>query len=179
MWKSLTLLRFGEAPCAHCCGAKQLHLSLLKSFSWKRWISRFTLHVTKKDLWRVRVSETLSQERPFRLVFQQWQCSHHHHHVMPPARFSLTLFCHPSLSSIASSKSSGLHLVSAQSCCMYVLAGCPAFARPCEGVHRSMSLMSSSLLLQQCLACLVRLIWIVFMIDGKWPYSCCFVGCCL
>ena len=61
----------------------------------------------------------------------------------------------------------------------WFLAGSPAFARPCEGVHRSTSLMSSSLLLQQCPACLVRLTWIVFMIGGKWPYSCCFEGCCL
>ena len=29
----------------------------------------------------------------------------------------------------------GPHLVSAQSCCMKVRAGRPAFARPCEGVH--------------------------------------------
>ena len=39
--------------------------------------------------------------------------------------------------------------------CMYVRAGHPAFARPYVGVHRSTSLMSSSLLLQQCPACLV------------------------
>ena len=39
---------------------------------------------------------------------------------------------------------------------MYVRAGRPAFARPCVGVHKSTSLMSSSLLLQQCPACLVR-----------------------
>ena len=38
--------------------------------------------------------------------------------------------------------------------------------------------MSSSLLLQQCRACLVRLILIVFVMGGRWPYSCCFVGCC-
>ena len=36
--------------------------------------------------------------------------------------------------------------------------------------------MSSSLLLHQCPACLVRLTWIVFVIGGWWPYSCCFVG---
>ena len=41
--------------------------------------------------------------------------------------------------------------------CMYVRAGRPAFARPYVGVHRSTSLMSSSLFLQQCPACLVRL----------------------
>ena len=33
---------------------------------------------------------------------------------------------------------------------MNVRAGRPAFARPYVGVHRSISLMSSSLLLQQC-----------------------------
>ena len=40
---------------------------------------------------------------------------------------------------------------------MYVRAGRPAFARPCVGIHKSTYLMSSSLLLQQCPACLVRL----------------------
>ena len=39
---------------------------------------------------------------------------------------------------------------------MYVRDGRPAFARPRVGVHKSTSLMSSSLLLQQCPACLVR-----------------------
>ena len=51
-------------------------------------------------------------------------------------------------------------------------------ARLYVGVHRSTSLMSSSLLLQQCPACLVRLTWIVFVIGGRWPYSWCLVGCC-
>ena len=37
--------------------------------------------------------------------------------------------------------------------------------------------MSSSLFFQQCPAYLVRLTWIVFVMGGKWPYSCCFVGC--
>ena len=36
--------------------------------------------------------------------------------------------------------------------------------------------MSSSLLLQQCPACLVRLTWIVFVMGGRWPYSWFFVG---
>ena len=48
-----------------------------------------------------------------------------------------------------------------------------------KGVHRSTSLMSSSLLLRQCPACLVHITWIVFLMGGRWPYSCCFVGCCL
>ena len=75
-------------------------------------------------------------------------------------------------------RSSGQHPVSSHSCWMYVRAGRPAFARPCVGVHKSTSLMSSSLLLQQCPACLVRLTWIVFVIGGMWPYSWCLVGCC-
>ena len=87
---------------------------------------------------------------------------HHHHHVVPLAQISLTLSRHFSLSFIASGRSSGLPPVSSHSCCMYVLAGRPAFARPYVGVHRSTSLMSSSLHLQQCLVCLVRLTWMVF-----------------
>ena len=62
---------------------------------------------------------------------------------------------------------------------MYVRAGRLAFAQPYVGVHKSTSLMSSSLLLQQCPACLVRLTWIVFVMGGRWPYSVCLVGCCL
>ena len=96
-----------------------------------------------------------------------------------PAWISLTLSCHLSLLSIASSRSSSLHPVSAQSCCIQVLADRPAFAHLCEGVHRSMSLMRLSLLLRQYPACLVCLTWIVFVMGGRWPYSCCFVVCCL
>ena len=113
------------------------------------------------------------------LVSDSGKCHHHrHHHVVLSARISLILYHHPSLSSIARGRSSRIHPISAQSCCMQIQAGRPAFARPCEGVHRSTSLTSSSLLLQLCPACLVRLILIVFVMDGRWPYSCCFVSCC-
>ena len=80
-----------------------------------------------------------------------------------PAQISLTLSRHFSLSFIAFGRSSGLHPVSSHSCCMYVRAGRPAIAWPYAGVHKSTSLMSSSLLLQQCPACLVRLTCIVFV----------------
>ena len=103
---------------------------------------------------------------------------HHHHHIVLVARISLTLSRHSSLSFIALGRSSGQQPVSSHSCWMYVRAGRPAFARPCVGIHKSTSLMSSSLLLQQCPACLVRLTWIVFVIGGRWPYSWCLVGCC-
>ena len=102
----------------------------------------------------------------------------YHHHIVLVARISLTLSRHSSLSFIALGRSSGQHPVSSHSCWMYVRAGRPAFARPCVGIHKSTSLMSSSLLLQQCPACLVRLTWIVFVIGGRRPYSWCLVGCC-
>ena len=85
---------------------------------------------------------------------------HHHHHLALVARISLTLSRHSSLSSITLGRSSGQHPVSSHSCWMYVRAGRPAFARPCVGVHKSTSLMSSYLLLQQCPAC-------PFMVDGE------------
>ena len=106
------------------------------------------------------------------------QCQYHHHPVMPLAWIYRNLSRHFSLSVIASGRSSGLHPVSSHSCWMYVRAGRPAFARSYLGVHKSTSLMSLSLLLQQCPACLVRLAWILFVIGGRWPYSWWLVGCC-
>ena len=119
-------------------------------------------------------SFTLFQSR----VCQNIYIYHHHHHITLVARISLTLSRHSSLSFIALGRSSGQQPVSSHSCWMYVRAGRPAFARPCVGIHKSTSLMSSSLLLQQCPACLVRLTWIVFVIGGRWPYSWGLVGCC-
>ena len=119
------------------------------------------------------------KKNAFKSIFQEISGYHHHHpHVMPLARISLTLSRHFSLSFIASGRSSGLHPVSSHSCCMYVQAGRPAFAWPYDWVHRSISLMSSSLFLQQCPACLVRLTRIVFVMGGRWSYSWCLVGCC-
>ena len=87
---------------------------------------------------------------------------HHHHHDVRLARISLTLSLHVSLSFIAFGRSSGLHPVSSHICFMNVRAGRPAFDWPYAGVHRSTSLTISSLLLQQCLVCLVRLACIGF-----------------
>ena len=52
----------------------------------------------------------------------------------------------------------------------------PYFCSVCEGVIRSTSHMSSSLLLQQCPVYLVRQTLIIFVMGRRWPYSCCFVG---
>ena len=70
---------------------------------------------------------------------------HHPHHFVLLARTSVTLSRHCSLSFTASGRSSRLHPVSSHSCRVY---GRPAFARPYVRVHKSTSLMSSSLLLQ-------------------------------
>ena len=75
---------------------------------------------------------------------------HDHHHIVLVARIYLTLSRHSSLSFIALGRSSGQQPVSSHSCWMYVRAGRPAFARPCVGIHKRTSLISSSLLLQQC-----------------------------
>ena len=91
----------------------------------------------------------------------------YHHDVVPLTRISLTLSRHFSLSFFASGRSSGLHPVSSHSCCMYVRDGRPPFARPYVGVHRSTLLMSLSLLLQQCPACLVRLTCLNSFRDGR------------
>ena len=109
------------------------------------------------------------------LFIHQLLNQYHHHHVVPLVRISLTLSRHFSQSFIAFGRSSGLHPVSSHSCCMYIRAGRPVFAWPYVGVHRSTSLISSPLLLQQCPACLVRLTCIVFVMGGKWPYSWCLV----
>ena len=95
---------------------------------------------------------------------------HHHHHVALVARISLTLSRHSSLSFIAPGRSSGQHPVSSHSCWMYARAGRPAFARPCVGVHKSTSLMSSSLLLQQCPASPKRHSWCNGYHCRKWTW---------
>ena len=126
---------------------------------------------------RTKGPSDLSEFRRGRILGQH-ESGLHHHHVVPLARIFLTLSLHFSQSFIAFSRCSGLHPISSHRCCMYVRAGHPAFAWPYAGVHRSTSVMSSFLLLQQCHACLARLTCIVFMMGGKWPYSWCLVGCC-
>ena len=57
-------------------------------------------------------------EQSYRTLFSMARCLLHHHHVAPPARTSLTVSRHFSLSFIASGRSSGLQPVSSHSCCM-------------------------------------------------------------
>ena len=93
---------------------------------------------------------------------------HHHHDVMPPARISLD-----PLSPLLPIVHRFWQVLWATS---HIL---PELAWPCEGVHKRTLLMSSSPLVQECPACLVRLSLIVFVMGSRWPYNWCFVGCCL
>ena len=149
---------------------------LLKRFEvdsevvWRPWLKPMTISLNKFVQWYWKVFSCNFGKYKVRCLYyfhfyeiqttvysshSLYACIyHHHHHVVPQARISLTLSRHFSLSFIASSRSLGLNPVSSHSCCMYVLAGRPALARPYVGVHRSISLMSLSLLLQQCPACL-------------------------
>ena len=63
------------------------------------------------------------------------------------------------------------HPVSPQSWWIEVFAGWSKLAHPYIEIHGRTLLMSSSLLLQQCPACLVHLTLMVFEMGGKWPYS--------
>ena len=66
------------------------------------------------------------------------------------ARHSMTHFLYSSLSPIAVFSSSVVHPLSSLSCAVYVFCVCPDFCCQCNGSHRSTSLISSSLLRQQC-----------------------------
>ena len=87
-----------------------------------------------------------------------------HHQVALIACSSLCIACHLSLSSIGLFRFARRHLVSIQSCCVCV--------------HKRMLFMSLSLLLQQCLTCLVRFTWMICEMESKLLYCWCFVGCC-
>ena len=91
------------------------------------------------------------------------------HQGMLITQISLTLFHPPVLSSIALGKSSWQHPVSVQSWWMQAFVGRPTLV--CVGVHRRMSLMSSTLLYQPFSAYLDRFTWMVCEIGYKWSYS--------
>ena len=99
---------------------------------------------------------------------------HHHHHVMPLARISPTLSHHSSLLSIAFGKSFTLYPVSIQSC----LASRPTPTLPYDGGPQENTNYEFDFTPLVGLACLVRLVWMIWEMGGRWPYSCCFVGCC-
>ena len=100
------------------------------------------------------VSLSLSLSQYIYIYIYIYISCHAHRTDFPDSR-------HSSLSSIASGRSFRRHPVSVQICYWWVLVGQPILARLYEGVHSRMSFMTSSLLIQQCPACLVRLIRLV------------------
>ena len=136
------------------------------------WVTKTNMKLTWNTL-------CIKKIQSFIFLFSVSHCYLLHHHEAPPAQNSLTLSCHPSLSSIAPGRSSRLHpYISTEllyigsswwSCfCLFLWRG------PQEHVAYELYL-----LLHQCPACLVRLTWIVFVMGGWWLHSCYFVRCCL
>ena len=113
------------------------------------------------------------------LCWRRWGIVHHHHHyVMPLAWISCSSLATPSYrSSLLAVPQGYIPYPHRDAVCRFELVILLWFScmRGSIGEHH----MSSSLLLQQCPACLVRLTLIVFVMGGRWPYSWCFVGCCL
>ena len=102
--------------------------------------------------------------------------TNHHHHVELSARTSLTFSRHPPYPPLFPAGLQKYILYQHRAAvCRLELVVRPFLVqvKGSTGVH---PLMTSSLLLQQCPACLVRLILIVFVMGGWWPYIC-FVGC--
>ena len=90
------------------------------------WLRYQTLVVAKGSLNGRHVSLFIPFQRGNRTIreFPNFRASnmslyiHHHHQDVSPARISLTISRHFSLSFITSGRSSGLHPVSLHSCCM-------------------------------------------------------------
>ena len=84
----------------------------------------------------------------------------------------------PSISIVhCSRRSSRLYPVSAQSCCIYILAGRPCLCSsmwrgPQEYITYEFVFTSPAVSRKSGSSR-------VFVIGGRWPYSCCSVGCCL
>ena len=76
-----------------------------------------TCTISSYDSWRWFVTNNYCIRKKNEMISIGMYHHHHHNHVMLSAQISLTLSRHPSLSSIASGRSSGQHTVSAQSCC--------------------------------------------------------------
>ena len=101
---------------------------------------------------------------------------YHQHHDAPASMFFfLTLTCH-------SSYMASLRSVFPATFCITTefLSICSRWSSNiCSSVCRGLNEHIVYEFVLTSLACDVRPIWMVFEIDGWWPYSCCFVGCCI
>ena len=101
------------------------------------------------------------------------KCRRHHHQSVLTAQIILTLPHHLFLSVIALGKSSKLHCVCIElmniSFCLSDNTGVSMCRNQLDNITYEFVFISP------VLTCLT---WIVFEMEGIWPYSCCFVGCC-
>ena len=99
---------------------------------------------------------------------------YHHHHVTLLARISLTFSCHHRSREVflATSCVGTVLLYIGSSSSSYLYSS--MWRGPQEYIAYEFILTSPAVSV-----CLVRLTLIVFVMGGRWPYSCCFVGCCL
>ena len=125
------------------------------------WSSTSRKGIDSLAVWLI---PTISHPADFTFIY--------HHQVTLVAQIAMTLLHHSSLSDIALGRSSRGILTELLDVGLRRSTRSGASMR---GAHRSTSLISS-LLLQQCPACLVRLSLMVCVIGGKSPYSCFFVG---
>ena len=132
-WFILLLSWFADAIIKSICEWITEECNVERNF-WLRWYSDFSL-ISHTGLYKISLKnldfvqahfcKILSLIK-FYFFFFHFKIQshfiflyhHHHHHVVPPARISLTISRHFSLSFIASGRSSGLHPVSSHSCCM-------------------------------------------------------------
>ena len=100
---------------------------------------------------------------------------HHHHQWVPTTQFPLILSLSLSLAaSVLIGHFPKWVLYTAPNVCKELMT-----ISLCLSINTGVSLMSSSLLLQQYPASLPHLSWIICEMWGKWSYNCCFVGCCI
>ena len=96
----------------------------------------------------------------------------HHPHFAPLTRISLTLSCNLSLLFIAPRRS--ISCIGTE--LLYIGSSWPSCF--CSFTCRGLQEYTGYEFVPTSTACLVRLTLIVFVMDGRSPYSCCFVGCC-
>ena len=106
------------------CWVANTDTCMCKGFVEKRhlWVCSYFSSFVQEILYVLlpisKQSKYVDVQLQFREVLISGFITYHHHHVVPPARISLTLSPHFSLSFIASGRSSGLQPVSSHTCCI-------------------------------------------------------------
>ena len=102
------LLKWVILPCMR-------HFQTHSNHQWRHECSNW-----QKQKWQILLTQLVKQKWEYLTDFSlknRLPCLNHHY-VAPSVQISLALSCHPSILSIAPSRSSRLYLVLAQSCCI-------------------------------------------------------------